>query len=128
MPSLVTNGATLQCALGTTPSILVISPEKLVMLVQQPAGTIMDHIPLKNILTFGMCTTLSNPAVAAATAAKLGVYTPAPCLPATTTPWTPTSPIQVRTLPALLENCTCQCMWGGTISIINPGQMIVDGD
>lgn len=128
MPNLVTNGAILQCMLGTTPSTLVVAPEKQVNLIQQPAATIMDHVPLKNIMTFGMCTTLSNPVVAAATAAKLGVYTPAPCIPATATPWTPASPIQVRGLPALLDNCTCQCMWGGTVSVINPGQVIVSGD
>lgn len=128
MPKLVTNGATLQCALGTTPSTLVVTPEKMIQLTQQPAATVMDFVPMKNIMTFGMCTTLTNPVVAAATAAKLGVYTPAPCIPATIAPWTPPSPIvQVRGVPALLDNCTCMCMWGGAVSIVNPGQTVTSG-
>lgn len=46
----------------------------------------MDHNPLLNIMPFGMCTTPSNPMVAAATAAALGVLTPMPCLPMTMSP------------------------------------------
>ena len=45
------------------------------------AANIQAFAPMVNIPTFGMCGTMSNPVVAAATAAKLGVFSPAPCVP-----------------------------------------------
>jgi hypothetical protein len=124
-------GAMLQCSFGMAPSALVVTPEKGV-LTTTPAANIMDHIPIKNIVSFGMCTTQSNPAVAAATsaatAAALGVYTPtpAPCVPATAAPWAPGSPtVLIGNMPALNESSKCMCTWGGVISVTNPGQTSV---
>ena len=56
-----------------------------------PAANITDFAPITNIASFSMCTTQSNPAVAAATTAALGVPTPAPCVPVIPAPWTPGS-------------------------------------
>jgi hypothetical protein len=127
MAQLVTNTAQIQCSFGTTPGTLMITPEGRVTAVNQPAATIMDHIPMKNILPFGMCTTLSNPQVAAATAAAQGVLTPQPCIPVTNAPWIPGSPtVQIGGKMALNSTCTCMCTWGGVISVINAGQVTVE--
>lgn len=122
----------LQCSFGTAPSSLVVTPEKRVM-TTTPAANIMDHVPGKNIVTFGMCNTQSNPAVAAATSAAttaaLGVYTPtpAPCVPATASPWIPGAPtVLIANQPALNDTSTLNCIWGGVITIKSPGQTSVD--
>ena len=126
MPSIQTfvhTGAKLSCPLAIpcgAPS-LVVDPSRKVFIEGAQMGNIMDFKPLLNIPSMGQCTTMSNPAVAAATAAKLGVYTPAPCVPATTAPWKPgDSTVLVENFPALLNTDTLQCMWGGVITIL-PG-------
>src|SRR5580704_3516785 len=89
MAQQVCNGAMLQCSMGMTPSSLVVLPVNRVNTGNQPDANIMDGAPLVNIMPFGMCMSPANPVVAAATAAALGVLTPMPCIPATTSPWTP---------------------------------------
>jgi hypothetical protein len=92
-----------------------------------PAGTIMDMVPMENIPTFGMCNTPSNPEVASATAAALGVLTPMPCVPATVTPWEPGAvSVTISGMPALTNTCMCNCMWGGVITFTEPGQFSVE--
>jgi uncharacterized Zn-binding protein involved in type VI secretion len=87
-----------------------------------PAGTIDDYIPLTNIPSFGMCGAIANPAVAAATAAKAGAFTPAPCGPAVNTPWTPgATKLRIDGRPALHQGCQAMCAWGGLITISTPG-------
>ena len=116
-------GAMLQCTFGVAPSSLVVTPEKMVMTSNVPAANIMDHIPMKNILPFGMCQSLANPQVAAATAAALGVLTPMPCLPVIAAPWAPGAPtVLVANQPALNNTSKLMCNWAGVISITNPGQ------
>lgn len=84
----------------------------------------MDFAPMVNIMPFGMCNTPSNPTVAAATAAAMGVLTPMPCIPAITTPWMPGNPmVLVQGQPALTRMCRNMCMWGGQISFTTDGQM-----
>jgi hypothetical protein len=123
MAQLVTNGASLQCSFGTVPSTLTVTPENRTNAGSLPAATIMDNVPMKNIMPFGMCTTLSNPQVAAATSAAMGVLTPQPCVPVTTAPWTPGSPtVTVGNKPALNTTCRLMCTWGGVISVVSPGQ------
>lgn len=117
----VCGGALLQCMFGTAPSTLNVIPAARVM-SSQALATIMDNAPMMNILPFGMCQSLSNPTVAAATAAALGVLTPMPCIPATTTPWIPGSPtVLIGGKPALNDSCKLVCMWGGVIQINYPG-------
>jgi hypothetical protein len=127
MAQQVVNGAQLQCSFGVSPGNLIITPENLTNANKVPTATIMDNIPLKNIMPFGMCTTLSNPQVAAATAAAFGVLTPQPCIPVTTAPWTPGSPtVLVNKKPALNSTCKLMCSWGGVIQIVNAGQQTVN--
>ncbi len=104
----------------------MVMPANMVNTVNNPAATIMDNIPMTNVMPFGMCTTPSNPQVAAATAAAQGVLTPQPCIPVTTAPWTPGSPtVMIKNKPTLNSSSTLMCTWGGVISVTNPGQMTV---
>ncbi len=123
MPMHVCNGAMLMCSFGVAPSALVVLPINKTVTSAMPAANIMDHIPMTNIMPFGMCTTPSNPAVASATAAALGVLTPMPCVPVTTAPWVPGSPtVLLGNQPALNDTSKLMCTWGGVISINVPGQ------
>ena len=116
-------GATLMCSFGMAPSSLVVLPKNKTMTSYVPAANIMDNVPMVNILPFGMCTSLANPTVAAATSAALGVLTPMPCVPVTVAPWAPGSPtVMLGNLPALNNTSTLMCSWGGVIQITMPGQ------
>lgn len=120
----VCSGATLQCSFGVAPSVLNVLPMNRTLTAGMPAANIMDHIPLVNIMPFGMCQSLANPMVAAATAAALGVLTPMPCIPATATPWIPGAPTMLLgNMPSLDANCSLMCNWAGVIKIVMPGQM-----
>ena len=123
MPMQVVNSATLMCSFGTSPSNLVVLPNHRVKCGDQFAANISDHISMVNIMPFGMCTSIANPAVAAATAAALGVLTPQPCIPATTTPWVPGAVTDLLDHQPALDNVSiCLCNWAGVITVTNPGQ------
>ncbi|MBV6324935.1 DUF4280 domain-containing protein [Duganella violaceipulchra] len=118
-------GAMLKCSFGVAPGTLMVLPANAV-LTAVPDANIMDNKPMVNILPFGMCQSLANPMVAAATAAALGVLTPMPCIPATTAPWAPGSPtVLIGNMPALNNSSKLMCMWGGVIAINAPGQATV---
>lgn len=120
----VCNGAILKCAFGMVPSSLVVLPINRMLTTNQPAANIMDHKPMVNIMPFGMCTCPGNPAVAAATAAALGVLTPQPCMPATAAPWVSGAPtVLLSNMPALNNASILQCMFGGVITVVQPGQL-----
>lgn len=86
------------------------------------SNKIMDNKPMVNIVPFGMCNTLSNPQVAVATSAAMGVLTPQPYIPLIVAPWTPGSPTGlIGSTPALIQPSTCMCTWGGIITIIEAG-------
>ena len=89
MPQQVCMGAMMTCSFGVAPSSLIVLPQNRVMTNNMPAANIMDNKPIVNIPPFGMCSSLANPQVAAATTAALGVLTPMPCIPVTVTPWAP---------------------------------------
>lgn len=123
----VCSGATLQCTFGSAPSTFMVLPSNTgAISTSMPIANIMDNKPMVNILPFGMCSSLANPTVAAATAAAMGVLTPMPCVPAIAVPWMPGSPTMlIGGLPALNDSSKCMCPWGGMISIIYPGQLTV---
>jgi hypothetical protein len=126
MPKCVSSGASLQCTFGVAPSSLIVLPVKRVD-ETTPGANIMDYIPITNIPPFGMCSAPTNPAVIATTAAALGVPTPAPCIPATAAPWTPGNPtVLLSSAPILTDDSKVMCIWGGSISVVAPGQMIVE--
>jgi hypothetical protein len=119
----VVSGAMLQCSFGAAPSSLMVMPLNRLMSSNMPAANIMDHQPMVNIMPFAMCLSPTNPQVAAATIAALGVLTPQPCIPMTMTPWTPGSPtFLVGNMPAVNQTCSCMCMWGGMIQPVVAGQ------
>jgi hypothetical protein len=121
----VCSGATLQCSFGLSPAALNVLPQNRTMVANSAAANILDHIPLVNITPFGMCQSLANPMVAAATAAALGVLVPMPCIPVTATPWVPggAPTVLLGQTPALDTNSTLMCTWAGVIKIVLPGQV-----
>lgn len=121
MPQQVSMTAQLTCSFGSAPSQLVVLPADKVLAENNPAATIMDHVPLLNILPFGMCSSLANPVVAAATAAAMGALTPMPCIPATGSPWVPgAATVVYGNKPALDNTCKCFCNWTGIITVAQP--------
>lgn len=121
----VCSGAMLKCSFGLAPGVLNVLPLSQVM-TAMPDACIMDNKPMVNVMPFGMCTSLANPLVAAATAAALGVLVPMPCIPLTTAPWVPGSPtVLVGGMPALNNASKLMCMAGGVIDISVPGQVTV---
>jgi hypothetical protein len=126
MPLQVCMGAMMQCSFGMAPSSLVVLPTNRVLTNQVPDANIMDHIPMVNIMPFGMCTSPSNPVVAAATAAALGVLTPMPCIPATPAPWVAGAPtVLLGNFPSLDNVSQLMCIWGGVITFTDAGEATV---
>lgn len=122
MAEQVCAGALLKCSFGAAPSSLVVLPINCVY-TGTPAANIMDGLPMVNVLPFGMCSSIANPMVAAATAAALGALTPMPCLPMTPAPWTPGSPtVTIGGMAALNNSSKLTCTWGGMIEISMAGQ------
>ena len=60
MPMQVVNGAQLICTCGSLPSILTVLPIHRELDQNQFAANIMDHIPLVNIMPFGVCVKLAG--------------------------------------------------------------------
>jgi len=106
------------CSFGAAPATLMVSSQATVMVCNQPAATIMDN----KFPTFGMCSNPANPAVQAATAAALGVFTPAPCVPAIVAPWAPGSPtVMLCSKLALNDSSQLMCTYpGGIIQVQEP--------
>jgi hypothetical protein len=121
----VCSGALMQCSFGVAPSSLVVLPQNRVF-TGTPAANILDNKPLVNIMPFGMCMSLANPSVAAATSAAMGVLTPMPCLPVIPAPWVPGVPnVLLAETPTLDNNCSLMCAWAGVIQITSPGEFTV---
>ena len=122
MPQQVCSTAMMMCTFGVAPSVFNATPRP-VLTSFLPAGVITDNIPIMNVPPFGVCTSLANPTVAAATAAALGVLTPMPCLPVLPAPWVPGVPtVLITNIPALDNTCKLMCAWAGVISFSTPGQ------
>ncbi|MDA8209597.1 MAG: DUF4280 domain-containing protein [Actinomycetota bacterium] len=124
MPPIVVAGAQMMCSFGLVPSTLI--AEGTVLADELPVATIANMIPIDNIPPFGMCDSLANPEVDAATTAALGVLTPMPCVPVIVDPWIPLAPtVQADGIPVLVMGSMCNCAWGGIVEIIEPGQVSV---
>ena len=122
--SYVCSGAMMRCTMGSSPAKLTVLPSRTVFLAGQPMANISDHKSMVNLAPFGVCRSLGFPPTASATAAAHGHLTPMPCMHNTPAPWMGGKmDYIVKDNPALLQSCKCQCMWGGTISLINNGQV-----
>jgi len=120
---LVAHGAALKCSCGSAPSSLGVLPDGKTNSEHQATATIQDNEANVNVKPFGLCQSLANPQVAAATAAAQGALTPQPCLPVTVAPWSPGSAtVRLGSKAVLTDDSTCSCQWGGVIEITAPGQ------
>ncbi len=120
MGMLVCAGGLLQCSFGTAPVPLSVLPQNKVMSVG-PAANIMDHKPMVNVPTFGMCNSVANPATVRPPPV---FFTPAPCVPATSSPWIVGAPtVLIANMPALNNSSKLICNWAGVIQIVFPGQV-----
>ncbi len=126
MSELVVATGTAVCSFGTAPAPIKVTSQAKVIAGGKPCGTIQDAGGISNVGPFAMCTSMANPQVAAATAAAMGVLTPQPCSPVQAGTWIPTKPkVLVNGKPCLASDCKMMCAYGGSISIINPGQVKV---
>lgn len=120
----VCTGATLKCTMGTSCPKLIATPKN-VSLTGKDQANVADYVSMKNVPSFGRCRSLGYPPTASATAANHGRLTPMPCVPGTCPKW---QVVDKDSLicgePALLEPATLKCMYGGTISIVSPGQSL----
>lgn len=124
MGMMVVTGACCQCSFGTAPCTLQVTSQMNCMADGKPIATIQDGQPGINLPGFGMCTSLANPTVAAATAAALGVLTPQSCNPVPAGPWTAANPkVLAGGIPCLTSDAVLLCGLGaGSISVLMPGQ------
>lgn len=121
--SYVVLGATTECSFGSMKSKLVTPTGHGVFINNKAQLNIMDFTPMINIMPFGLCSSLANPAVAAATAANCGVLTKMPCIPVVVTPWLGGKMDKLlENFPALLNDSTNMCTFCGRITITDDGQ------
>lgn len=121
--SYVVQRAKLKCSFGDKESDFMVPVHHDIFINDKPQGSIMDFKPNKNILPFGLCSSLANPVVAAATAANKGILKKMPCIPNTTSPWiNGKNDVLLGEDPAMLNCSTVMCLWCGVISITDDGQ------
>ncbi|WP_240764978.1 zincin-like metallopeptidase toxin domain-containing protein [Paenibacillus dendritiformis] len=121
--SYVVAGAILSCSYGSQPSHMGMQMSHGVYVKGKPIMNVMDHIPNVNIMPFGTCGSMQNPAVAAATAAKGGLPQRVPCTPMVMMPWLGGKTDKlVDNYPSLLNDSTNMCMFCGKIKVEDDGQ------
>lgn len=121
--SYVVAGAKIKCSFGDKETVLTAPVSHGHYLKDKAVLNIMDFKPMANIFPFGMCSSLANPTVAAATAANNGRLQKMPCIPNVVSPWIGGKiNVLVESQPALLNNCKNVCIWCGQITIQKDGQ------
>lgn len=119
MPNLVRTGATVKCSYGTETSPFSATGTKVA--AATPVGVVSD-VTAANVPPFGLCTSLGNPQVAAATQAAQEMLTPQPCVPVLSN-WSPGSVrVTIGAAAALTDAARCTCSWGGAVTVTDAGQ------
>ena len=114
----------MKCTMGTSCPKLIATPKN-VSLTGKEQANVADYVSMKNVPSFGRCRSLGYPPTASATAANHGTLTPMPCVPGTCPKWqTVDKDSLICGEAALLEPATLRCVYGGIISIVNPGQSL----
>ncbi|GHU84877.1 hypothetical protein FACS1894198_1500 [Clostridia bacterium] len=122
----LTGGVSLTCSFGAAPTPLNVMPEHGVLVENKVIVCSDNTVPNVNITPFGMCSSLANPAVSAATTAAMGVLTPQPCTPMIAGTWLPFSAtVLVGGKPVVGADATLTCSYAGVISVVAPGQLSV---
>ena len=117
MPKRVVNNAVTVCSKGTMPSVLLVGDEHDWVIENENTANVGDHVPITNIVPFGLCKSMANPAVAAAQG------TPQPCIPITPMEWSPgEKSVILDKHKALHDQSICPCVWKGIIAITDAGQ------
>lgn len=114
----VVSGAMLQCDQG---SMISFQASGECYGCNRPIGTIRDMAAM-NLSPAGMCRSMANPAVSAATAAAGGVLTPQPCSPVPVGTWLNPGKILLKGGPCLTAQSTLACAYAGVISVKSAGQ------
>ena len=116
-------GAQLECNWGEAPSNLVVLPQHCVLLKNKPKANIGDGKPFVNVMPFVLCSSMANPAVAAATAAAMGALQKMPCTPVCTMWIGGQTNVLVDGMPALMKGDKIMCTLGaGMIEVKDSGQ------
>ena len=126
MPMQVCMGASMMCTFGMAPSSLVVLPTNKVLTNMMPDANIMDHIPMVNIMPFGMCMSPSNPSVGrrhrrgAGCAHSHALHSGNPRAVDSGRDHRPD-----RQLPGVDNASQLMCTWGGVITFVTPGEFTV---
>ena len=116
-------GAKLECTMGSAPSSLVVVPPHMVTVGGKYQANIGDCKPMVNVPPFATCKSMINPAVAAATAAAMGVLQQMPCTPTCSIWIGGQADVLLDGMPPLMEGDTAICPLGmGTIEVKSSGQ------
>lgn len=120
----ICSGAILECQFGSMPAAFNALPLSKVVIGGQPIGVLSDMVPLANIPPFGMCNSVTNPAVISATAAAMGTPTPAPCMPVPAGSWQDVPENVLAGGKSVVTNGSyLMCAWAGKISVKFAGQI-----
>lgn len=119
------SGARLKCTQGDYTSNYVVLPTNKVFVNGNPLAVISDTKPMTNIMPFGLCFSMANPTVAAATAANKGKLQKMPCVPNIVEPWSEGIKHFLSNEQTPCNLSKVKCMYSGIISVMNSGQNIL---
>ena len=116
MDKYVCEGDSVNCSMGSAPcKIKVVSNDKL-FVENKKVATVNDY-KIPSISGFGMCKSMSNPKVEAATAAANGVLQPQPCEPVINSSWSGNTKLCAKGIMAITDKSHNKCLYAGNLSV-----------